>query len=278
MKKIFLFIISITASVAASAQAKTIIRFESNRNELDSYSLHLLDSISTLLKPLTDYQIIVNAYCDNTGKENDNQILSEKRMQAVINHFINENLNAAFISGKGFSANDPVASNMNEHGKAMNRRVEILITAKQTETPIVILPVIEEKEEPVKSNKPDVLSESSSLNDLEIGKILILKNLNFEGGTARLLPESKVSLKVLLKLMKDNPTIEIEIEGHVCCANDMPLSVDRALTVLEYLVNNGIKEKRLKYAGHSNYIPIASEQTEVGRIQNRRVEIMILKK
>jgi outer membrane protein OmpA-like peptidoglycan-associated protein len=83
---------------------------------------------------------------------------------------------------------------------------------------------------------------------------------------------------LLLKLMKDNPALEIEIEGHVCCANDMRLSVDRALTVLEYLVRNGIQEKRLKYKGHSNYNPITEENNEEERIMNRRVEVMVLKK
>ena len=58
----------------------------------------------------------------------------------------------------------------------------------------------------------------------------------------------------------------------------MALSVDRALTVMEYLVMNGINEKRLKYAGHSWNNPVASDATEEGRKQNRRVEIMILKK
>lgn len=278
MKNIFQLVLCLTLTLSLNAQTKTVIHFDSNKSELGSSSVLLLDSIFQFIKPLNSYTITVNGYCDNTGNENDNKILSEKRAKVIMNYFKNAGLNAANISGKGFSANDPVASNMNEKGKAKNRRAEILITIKKQEPVIVTEPVKPKKEERVKPKKAEVLSDTSSSNSLDVGNILVLKNLNFEGGTAKLLPESKPSLKTLLKLLKDNPTMEIEIEGHVCCANDMPLSVDRALTVLEYLVRNGINENRLKYAGHSNYNPIASELTEEGRIQNRRVEIMILKK
>lgn len=278
MKNIVQLFLCLTLTLHLNAQTKTVIHFDSNKNELSPFSFRLLDSICQFIKPISNYTITVNGYCDNTGNENDNQVLSEKRAQIIINYLKNAGLNIATISGKGFSADHPVASNMNEEGKAKNRRAEILITIKKQEPVVVIEPLKPKQEEPVKLKKTEVLSDTSSSNSLDVGNILVLKNLNFEGGTAKLLPESKPSLKTLLKLLKDNPTMEIEIEGHVCCANDMPLSVDRALTVLEYLVRNGIHENRLKYAGHSNYNPIASEINEEGRIQNRRVEIMILKK
>jgi outer membrane protein OmpA-like peptidoglycan-associated protein len=278
MKHLFAFIFFLITSHSLRSQTKTTLYFESDKAELTPASIHTLDSVSKYLKTVKEYIINVNAYCDNSGNEKDNQLLSDKRAAQVAEYLKISGLIPALISGKGFSANDPAAGNTTEHGKAMNRRAELLITIKKEEPVVVIEPEIKKKEEPVKLQKIEMLSDTLSTANLAVGKILVLKNLNFEGGTSKLLPESKPSLKLLLKLMKDNPTMEIEIEGHVCCANDMPLSVDRALTVLEYLVNNGVKESRLKYAGHSNYNPLANESSEEGRIQNRRVEIMILKK
>ncbi|CAN5476353.1 OmpA family protein [soil metagenome] len=279
MKKIIL-LFSIVISVVAKAQTKTIVHFDSNKTDLKTASILSLDSLIYFLKDKNDFYIVINGYCDNTGIERFNQILSDFRVEAVFDYFKNKNLNGHF-SFKGYSSSNPIADNTSENGKAKNRRVEILITIPEIAPPIatkvmeqeVIIP-------PISTNhvKAKILDDSSKVEDLAVGKILVLKNLNFVGGTAQLLKESEPSLKLLLKILKENTTMEIEIEGHVCCANDMALSVDRALVVLEYLVKNGIEEKRLKYAGHSWNNPVASEETEFGRQQNRRVEIMILKK
>ena len=91
------------------------------------------------------------------------------------------------------------------------------------------------------------------------------------------MPESIPVLKDLLKLMNDNPGLEVEIGGHVCCGPSMELSVLRAKRVYDYLVENGIAKKRLTYKGYSFDKPIAKEDTEEGKMLNRRVEITVLK-
>lgn len=286
IKSILLFIALVLNQISYS-QTKSILFFDSNKSELTVPSVRLLDSLVSLLKDKGDFQIVINGYCDNTGNEDWNQKLSEQRSKNIFNYFKNKNLNTENISFKGFSSIAPIAKNNTEIGKSKNRRAEILITILDTS------PLVQEKSPPLVQEKIDTkpfeqepgttliknrsLETNSDIENLEVGNILTLKNLNFEGGTAILLKESEPSLKMLLKLLKEHVTLEIEIEGHVCCANDMQLSIERALTVLEYLVNNGIDEKRLKYAGHSFNNPVASEKTEEGRKQNRRVEIMILK-
>ena len=261
---------------------KVIIYFDSNKNELNKSSVHILDSIASFLLSAKDYQVSINGYCDNSGEESKNQSLSEKRANTISNYLKNKNIPKQFISAKGFSSNNPISNNNSEIGKAKNRRAEIIININ---APLGVQPPLMKAisiTPPVSVDsgtitKTEMLNPDSKVKDLEVGKIFIIRNLNFHDGTADLLSESKPALKELLKLMKDNPSLEIEIEGHVCCENNMEISVERALTVLEYLVNNGISENRLKYAGHSNNNPIANDNTEEGRKQNRRVEIMILK-
>ena len=90
--------------------------------------------------------------------------------------------------------------------------------------------------------------------------------------------------------MQDNPKLEIEIQGHICCIpsgdgpdfdepGSMKLSVNRAKAIYGYLVHNGIDKSRLSYKGlGADYKLIWEERTEHDRETNRRVEIKILKK
>lgn len=273
MKKINLSIVFFAIIFFANAQNKSIIYFDSNKSELKKESVQLIDSLVNTLTNQYNYQLFINAYCDNTGNDEQNQILSEARADAVFNYFKNKNIASQFIVKKGFGEASPVAENDTENGKAKNRRAEISIIMN---TPI---PVQANSPPPPPEKKVEELKSTITLKDLEIGKTLILKNLNFEGGTAILLPEAKPSLELLLKTMMENPTLEIEIDGHVCCADDMPLSVLRAKTVYNYLIKNGIPENRMSYKGFSRNKPIfEDDRSESNARVNRRVEIKILKK
>jgi len=123
------------------------------------------------------------------------------------------------------------------------------------------------------------------------GKNIILKNLNFYGGTHRVLPESMPVLQELLAVMKNNPSLEIAIEGHVCCTeglgdgldletNTNNLSENRAKEIYNYLQRNGIASSRLRYQGLGHRFPLTAsvETTEEEKTANRRVEIQILKR
>ncbi len=283
MKKNILFLFSIVINVFAFAQTKTIIYFDSNKNELKQNSFRELDSLVKFLNATKDFQISINGYCDNSGTEIINQSLSEKRADVISSYLKSKNIPPQFFATKGFSANNPISDNTSETGKSMNRRTEILITIN---APIIVNDLMDHEDRPV-PQKPDTIivktnesfNSTSTISDLEIGKTLVLKNLNFEGGTAILLPEAEPTLKLLLKTMKKNPTLEIEIGGHVCCADDMPLSVLRAKTVYKYLIEKGIDESRLKYKGYSRNKPIYEDDRNPFEAKaNRRVEITVLKK
>lgn len=225
-------------------------------------------------------------YCDNTGNSDFNQILSRKRADVVYNYIkVNYKNSIRVLSSKGNSSSFPIGDNATEEGKAKNRRVEILYSLDNTNKKLKTQDEIIDKQQIETSNGIELpeerkaFSSTSSINDLEVGKTLILKNLNFEGGTAILLPEAQPTMELLLKTMKENPTLEIEIGGHVCCFNDMPLSVLRAQTVLKYLVKKGIDESRMTYKGYSRNKPIIEDdRREADAKINRRVEITILKK
>jgi outer membrane protein OmpA-like peptidoglycan-associated protein len=116
--------------------------------------------------------------------------------------------------------------------------------------------------------------------DLAKAKPIVLKNVFFETGSAALKKESRTELNRLKKLLNDNPSLKIQINGHTddvgSEADNLKLSGDRAKAVYSFLIENGIDAKRLKFKGFGETLPVASNDTEAGRQQNRRTEFVII--
>ena len=121
-----------------------------------------------------------------------------------------------------------------------------------------------------------------SLKSVDVGSTIVLKNIFFDLGKATLRPESTNELERLGKLLYDNPTLKIEISGHTdnkgSAELNKKLSDGRAKAVVDYLISKGITGDRLTYVGYGKEQPIASNDTEDGRQQNRRTEFKIISK
>jgi len=126
------------------------------------------------------------------------------------------------------------------------------------------------------------LSDSLFLNSIEINEPVVLNNIYFELDKAELLPKSFNELNRLLRFLRKNPQIEIEIAGHTDSTGtaeyNKNLSRARAKAVVEYLKANGIDSTRLSYQGYGSTKPLDDNQTKKGRARNRRVEFIIKKK
>lgn len=125
------------------------------------------------------------------------------------------------------------------------------------------------------------ITRNLELAPLKVGETVRLSNIFFVQSKPELRPESKSELERILQLMNNNPTLEIELGGHTdnqgSSSANLKLSEQRALTVMQYLIENGIDKKRLKYKGYGGTRPIASNANAESRKKNRRVEIKILK-
>ncbi len=114
-------------------------------------------------------------------------------------------------------------------------------------------------------------------------KIELTETVQFETDSAVLLDRSKSLLDEVVQVMNDHPEVtKIEIEGHTDSiashAHNMKLSQERVASVKVYLVSKGIDAHRLTTRGYGETKPIASNKTEDGRAQNRRVEFRILQR
>ncbi len=86
-----------------------------------------MDKISTVLNRYGKTQLTIIGHTDNTGSQQHNQQLSERRAQAVNNYFLQKNVNPQRLDAYGRGLSEPRASNATAEGRAMNRRVEIFI-------------------------------------------------------------------------------------------------------------------------------------------------------
>jgi len=105
------------------------------------------------------------------------------------------------------------------------------------------------------------------------------KNIFFATGSAKLLPKSFPKLNDVVKIMQDDKTLMLDIEGHTditgTAEKNQLLSENRAAAVKTYLVSKGVDESRLKSQGFGADKPIADNKTAAGKARNRRVEMKL---
>ncbi len=105
------------------------ILFEIDSFELQPLAKENIESLVTILKKYPDTNILIEGDTDNTGSEEHNQTLSERRAQAVADFQRNLGIAGSRISTVGLGELNPIASNETEYGRQQNRRVEVAIFA-----------------------------------------------------------------------------------------------------------------------------------------------------
>jgi len=104
----------------------------------------------------------------------------------------------------------------------------------------------------------------------------------FDFDKADLQPASSPELNRAVELMKAVPTLKVEIAGYTdsvgTAAHNMELSVRRANAVRDFMVQHGIAPERITAKGYGTATPIASNTTDEGRAENRRVEFVVLER
>lgn len=119
------------------------------------------------------------------------------------------------------------------------------------------------------------------LAPIEIGQVVRLNNVFFDFDKWDLRPESFVELDRVVKLLRENPSIEIEMSAHTDSHGsdeyNFKLSDNRARSVMEYIIAKGIGTHRIVSKGYGETKPEVPNDTDENRQLNRRVEFTILK-
>ncbi len=110
------------------------------------------------------------------------------------------------------------------------------------------------------------------------GKALVLKNILFDFAKATLKQSSFVELDKVVRAMKANTALKVNIAGHTDNIGNksynINLSGNRAKSVAEYLISKGIPSASITSEGFGSGVPVAGNDTEEGRAANRRVELV----
>ena len=130
-----------------------------------------------------------------------------------------------------------------------------------------------------KGSADNLVNKVIELKNIAVGSKIALRNIFFDTGKSKLRTESNAELDRLVKLMKDVPSLKIEISGHTdntgSASLNNSLSQDRAQAVVDYLKSKSIAASRMTAKGYGSNKPIASNSTSDGRQQNRRTEFEI---
>ena len=108
----------------------------------------------------------------------------------------------------------------------------------------------------------------------------ILENIFFEKSKSSLKKSSLVELNKVLKLMQINPDLKIQISGHTDSDGDddfnLELSINRAKSVVNWLIENNIDKNRLSFKGYGETRPIEENNSIANKAKNRRTELTII--
>lgn len=273
MKTFLALFLFLTAAFNASAQESFVVYFESNKHEPNKKEMLRLES--WMQQNATSKIVAINGFTDEDGTTAYNDTLAQKRVS-----FIYDLVKEKVKTRDDFKTRSFGESHKQSKIKAENRKVTIhYIEAKDLSRENEILgikPVTEVK----RVELPLDASLTMRVENARVGDKLKLENLNFYENTFAILPESRPKMFELLEIMKKNPKLKIQIQGHICCMpNDRAdLSTKRAKAIRMFLEAHGIDKSRATFKGFGSTQPInpLPEKNEEERAANRRVEIEII--
>jgi len=107
------------------------IQFETGKYELLPESYIELDKLVVMLSENPKIKVQIVGHTDNVGKENDNQLLSSQRAKVVVDFLSTKKIAFDRLTSKGMGAQEPIADNQTEQGRALNRRTEMLVISNE---------------------------------------------------------------------------------------------------------------------------------------------------
>ena len=123
------------------------------------------------------------------------------------------------------------------------------------------------------------LSSVAETTETARGVIVSLSGILFDVGKATLKPASQHSVAKLAGILMVFSNMNLSIEGYTDSTGsadlNMRLSMDRARSVYEFLMTQGVSNSRMKYQGFGPENPVAPNDTETNRARNRRVEVVL---
>ncbi len=243
------------------------IRFAAGSADIVPESRGVIAAIADVLRGCPGADFEIDGYTDSQGEAAANQDLSETRAQAVLDALRAGDLPLVRLTARGFGADDPVADNATEAGRAKNRRIEFTLV---------------DPDAPVAPAASDEETATDAAGDcaVEIAGLLAEESIQFAAGSAEIAPESADVVASIGETLGDCPDARFEIGGHTDSvgsdAGNLRLSQERADAVLAALRAGGDALPGLAAKGYGEAEPVADNATAEGRAANRRIAFVPL--
>lgn len=288
MKTCFLFLVLIVLALHSWSQEEVYqVYFDTDKSTIPDTALIGLIKIT---RKQSVSRVLIEGHCDSVGSRAYNKLLSERRANEVFKLLSQNGINKKEIrTCVGYGKDRPQNKNSNEEERQRNRRVRVTFFLDDDRKETSTGQVQQQTKKAIAEAANLVLIEGDSISKkvLKEGSRLVFDNLLFEPGRHILRQESLPILRKVYDLLEENPSLELEIQGHVCCTTTEAdghdwdtgldnLSYARAKTIYEYLVSNGIDKIRLEYKGFGGSQKIKKDESiEENRSVNRRVEFKV---
>lgn len=287
--KFFIVLFLVFFSLNTIAQEQFVVYFNSDKHELTNAEKKKLND--WMIQHTKDKIVAINGYTDEDGSSGYNDTLAKKRVNHVFEIVKEKVPFREDFKSRSFGENFNQSKNKAENRKVTIYYIEEKDLARENEIlGIKEEPIVDTIQDSLQNEEEEIVSEDAPLEErmtkTKVGKTLVLKNINFYHNTFAVMNESRAVLYELAKIMHDNPRLVIQVQGHVCCNQDVTdsrsvmLSRERAKAIKMFLVAQRIPANRVSFQGFGSSMPIYAipEQNEEERIANRRVEILIVKK
>lgn len=271
------YVLTILAVIVlrCTAEGQTVdtfkVHFYLNDARVTRQSEEYIDQLFYRNRIMHGQKLIILGYADHLGSEQDNLTLSEKRATHVRDYLVASGFREGDIRiciGKG----EIGSATANEEGNPADRIVQIIIDRAPRSN----------------ATNPAMRPPLFDIATLRENDVIPLDDVLFESGREYCTEASYPTLSKLRSFLKKNPSVRIQIEGHICCnwgpfgksgidSGLNSLSGRRANHVYEFLVNNGVAPDRMKYVGLGLSDPfVHPEKTPEDEAKNRRVGIRII--
>ncbi|MGD0712141.1 MAG: OmpA family protein [Bacteroidales bacterium] len=175
----------------------------------------------------------------------------------------------------------PVDSSTGKYILAVLNQNEYIMTVKKDDYGYTSK-YISKEDTTISTPLPLKVNVDFNIKPIAVGESYKLNDIHFAYGSAELTQDSKLIIYDFVQYLNDHPTMKVAIHGHTDNVSgadfNLKLSEDRAKSVYEDMIANGIDASRLSYKGFGLTKPVASNDTEEGRAMNRRTEFVIIEK
>lgn len=218
--------------------------FDTGSDVLKPQSQLILDSVAAGLVKQPGTKVEIRGHTDDVGSEALNMDLSRRRAEAVKAYLVGKGASAEDLTTVGLGEMQHIAPNDTPESREQNRRVTLQFLD------VSRLPPEEE---------------------------LTLRGVTFRSGSSQLTPADRLIIDSVVGYVQSRPSYAIEVRGHTDDRGseelNQRLSEARARAVADYLASKGVDAARLTARGFGESSPVAANETEAGRSQNRRVTL-----